>query len=121
VIWQEDGTALLEVDDRPVMRFSITFDVQATPVDLPNEPEGEPYHATWGTVPAGYFVIAPNGEWYEVLETRAAGNQQIVTLPLGTWARRADGRVTACRGSKFSEVADALEVLGGGRIMQDPA
>jgi hypothetical protein len=119
VSWGQDGTARLEVDDEPVLRFSIAFDIQV--VDPPNEPTGEPYPATWGTVPAGYFVIAPDGTAYEVRETRATGDQQMVTLPQGTWARPATGPVTVRRGSKFSEVAEALAALGGGRIMKDPS
>lgn len=83
----------------------------------PNVPTGDDERKPWRQVPAGSFVLAPNGEWYEVTNTREVDEDtQEVTLLVngkeGTFPRDKHAPVTFRAGSKFVELHDALNVLG---------
>ena len=79
-----------------------------------------PMPLTWGQVPAGWEVLAPNGQWYTVVGTRyvAATGMQMVTMLGKEWARDPDGPVTARPG-----VPDATDVaiaaLGYPDVLED--
>lgn len=79
-----------------------------------------PRPLTWGTVPAGWEVQAPDGKWYRVTATGAAGRAgwQRVVLEVGTWDRAADGPVTA-RPSATNPTDVALAALGFPEILED--
>jgi hypothetical protein len=78
---------------------------------------------TWGTVPAGWYVKAPDGQWYRVVLTMAGHpGQQHVTLDIGgadhEWSRKAQIPVTACPGPPNATDA-AIEALGFPQILED--
>ena|SRR6186713_258448 len=76
---------------------------------------------TWGTVPAGWYVKAPDGQWYGITAThyRETTGQQYVTMgALGTWTRDPQGPVTACPGPPNATDA-AIEALGFPRVLED--
>lgn len=78
-----------------------------------------PVSLAWGQVPAGWEVLAPNGQWYAVDRTwRTAGGTQAVIMLGKTWQRDPDGPVTARPG-----VPDATDVaiaaLGYPDVLED--
>lgn len=79
----------------------------------------EPRSLTWGTVPAGWEVRAPDGRWYRVIATHRADPWQMVTMD-GIDARRRDpeGPVTA-RPSATNPTDVALAALGFPEILED--
>ena len=112
--WQDDGTAVLEMEYRPVMR--LTVGIETTIVEHvtagPRTDLARPM--TWGTVPAGWYVQAPTG-WFRVISTVLRGMTQSVALELGNgahseWPRNPHGAVTACPGPP-NATDDATEVL----------
>lgn len=83
----------------------------------PNVPAGDEERKPWRQVPAGSFVLAPNGEWYEVTNTREVDEEtQEVTLRVSgkeaPFPRDKHALVTFRYGSKYLELRDALVVLG---------
>jgi hypothetical protein len=88
------------------------------------EPTGPIERKAWWAIPAGWFVQAPSGAWYEVVATRQKENLQSVTMLVNgvksTWDRPADALVPCRRGTLVTEVSEALTVLGeGARIIED--
>jgi hypothetical protein len=107
--------------------LSVTFEQE---YPIPGFPEVTPgprteqaRPMTWGTVPAGWYVQAPDGRWYRVVQTMSpVHTMQRVTLDIaGThreWDRAAAGPVTACPGPP-NVTDDALKVLGYPEILED--
>lgn len=123
--WQEDGTAVVEVDSDEVMRVQVEITVSAADyVDAVNKPTGFVITRTWATVPAGWFVQSPKG-WFEVIASRRDGDQQMVTLSTtsgqqGTWPRPPDAEVKVRRGTLADVVLDtAMDALGSGTTILD--
>lgn len=75
---------------------------------------------TWGQVPAGWYVQAPGGKWYEVTSTRQTPGHgaQIVNMAGGTFSRDPVGLVTACPGPPNATDA-AIEALGYPQVLED--
>ena len=127
--WQDDGTAVLEVDARPVMRMSFCVGITATEYQdaAKNEPTGDVFPAPWRGIPAGWFVQAPNGSWYEVVATKATYEHvQTVTMMVNgvpaTWARPAKDEVPCRRGTLTRERDEALSLFGENTsILEDEA
>jgi hypothetical protein len=90
-----------------------------------NEPTGPITKRAWSAIPAGWFVQAPNGAWYEVVATSGmTGAMQDVTIIVNgveaTHPRPASSLVPARRGTLVTEVSDALDALGeGARVVED--
>lgn len=79
----------------------------------------KPRQLTWGQVPAGWSVLAPDGRWYEVTATHRTGTQQHVTLKnIGPHPRDPQGPVTARPGAGGATDA-ALSALGYPEILED--
>ena len=81
-----------------------------------NEPVGGTLDRTWATVPAGWFVQTPKGDWLEVTDTHLSGSHQFVGLRIGGkvshWNRPPAGPVKARKGSMSPTLRDeALESL----------
>lgn len=115
LVWLTDGTVQIEQDYQPIMR--IRYEVTATIVPLQYADRTVPL--TWGQVPAGWEVLAPNGQWYAVERTwRTAGGTQAVIMLGKTWQRDPAGPVTARPG-----VPDATDVaiaaLGYPDVLED--
>lgn len=99
--------------------------VAALPV---NAPTGFIVDRPWGEIPAGWFVKAPNGQWYEVLRTRLdRGIGQAVTLSVNgkevSRDRDPAAKVPTRRGSLHPEADAALDALGGAftvDVLDDP-
>lgn len=95
--------------------------------DLVNEPIGGTLDRTWGTVPAGWFVQTPKGDWLEVDYTLRSGAHQSVGLRIGgkvaTFPRDPAGPVKARRGSLSprdrDEALDSLEEAFTTAILRD--
>jgi hypothetical protein len=76
---------------------------------------------TWGTVPAGWYVKAPDGKWFRVVSTYVTRAKQLVTLAdAGSWHRDPHGPVTACPGPS-NATDSAIEALGFPQILEDGA
>lgn len=94
----------------------------------PNQPTGFIVDRPWGEIPAGWFVKAPNGQWYEVIGTAFRDARQWVTtrLPGGTdytGSRDPAAKVPTRRGSLHPEADAALDALGGAftvDVLDDP-
>jgi hypothetical protein len=77
-----------------------------------NEPTGFILTRTWATVPAGWFVKAPNGSWLEVGKTSFIGSTgtQMVSLRVGedfhAFPRDPSGEVKVKRGTWSPVVRD---------------
>lgn len=87
----------------------------------PGPRTGEARPMTWGTVPAGWYVRAPGGEWFRVVSSHMNENrgEQFVTLDgAGSWHRAPDGPVTACPGARTATDA-AIAALGFPGILED--
>jgi hypothetical protein len=126
VRWQDDGTAVVEVDGDEVMRVQV--EVTASVVDYVNavnKPTGFVGKRTWARVPAGWFVRTPKGDtWFEVLATRREGDKQMVTLDVagqrGTYPRDPDETVVIRRGTLADAAMDAaVDALGDAAILED--
>lgn len=123
--WQDDGTAVLEMKDRPVMRLTVASAVTALEYVQAGPRTDQARQMTWGTVPAGWYVQVPRtGEWYQVTQTRMrdAGIGQEVTMLIAgqrfTHPRDPNGTVTACPGPPNATDA-AIEALGFPEILED--
>ena len=122
--WQEDGTAVVEVDTDEVMRVQVEITVSALDyVDATNKATGFVITRTWATVPAGWFVQSPKG-WFEVIASRRDGDRQMVTLAAGgqqgTFPRDPDAEVKVRRGTLADVDLDtAMAVLGEGAVIID--
>lgn len=70
---------------------------------------------TWGQVPAGWEVLAPDGKWYRVEATNRGPvtGKQYITMLGKQWPRDPKAPVTA-RGS-----APAIEALGFPEVLED--
>lgn len=78
---------------------------------------------TWGTVPAGWYVQTPGGDWMLITHTATAGGDtQHVTMDVAghaaTFPRTAGASVIACPGPLTSTDA-ALSALGFPRVLED--
>ena len=90
----------------------------------PNQPTGFVLRRPWCSIPAGWFVKAPNGTRYEITKTRRDGDTQVVTMLVnGTEATfpRVPGQVVWCqRGTRHTVVSDAVDLFGeGAEIRED--
>lgn len=69
----------------------------------PNKPTGFILRRTWATVPAGWFVQTPKGQWLEVGATHLQGDRQMVSIRVGdafqAFPRDPDQEVKARRGT----------------------
>ena len=76
---------------------------------------------TWGTVPAGWSVLAPDGQWYRIESTKRSklAGRQVVTMIGRMFTRDPDGAVTARPASAGDEMDQALENLGWPAILED--
>ena len=121
--WYEDGTAVVEVDGVPSLRVSVEITVH--PVEFENEenrPTGFILRRTWATVPAGWFVQTPKGQWLEVTSTyripeNPEGDRQMVSLfingKVAAFPRDPDQEVKARRGTLAPrDRDDALDLRG---------
>lgn len=116
--WYEDGTAVVEVDGVPSLRVSVEITVH--PVEFENEenrPTGFILRRTWATVPAGWFVQTPKGQWLEVGATHLQGDRQMVSIRVGdefkAFPRDPDQEVKARRGTLAPrDRDDALDLMG---------
>lgn len=79
----------------------------------------KPRTLTWGQVPAGWEVQAPDGRWYGVERTwRTATGTQAVIMLGRTWQRDPTGPVTARPGAPNPTDA-ALAALGWPQVLED--
>ena len=90
----------------------------------PNQPTGDIQTRPWSSIPAGWFVKAPGGAWYEILKTRRVADAQVVTILVngreGSFPYSADHRVVCRRGTRHTEVSDAVDLFGeGAEIRED--
>ncbi len=118
LVWQSDGTAIVRVDDEVVGRVEVEISARFVEhLDAVNEPIGGVMDRTWGTVPSGWFVQTPKGQWLEVGPTSLqAGGVQHVCLTIGgkavVFPRDPAGPVKARRGSLSPALRDdALSAL----------
>ena len=86
-------------------------------------PPREPVPLTWGQVPAGWEVLAPDGKWYRVEATRCDGmpgtvGVQTVTMLGKTWKRDPAAPVTARPGEANATDA-AIAALGYPQVLED--
>jgi hypothetical protein len=95
----------------------------------PNRPHGFVLTRKWCEVPAGWFVQAPNGAWFEVTssveedsETQRVG--LLINGKRGEYPRVRDAEVKVRKGSKYLAEATALEALrtsfGVAEILDSP-
>jgi len=121
----EDGTTVVELDNEVVMSVHLAVDVSMDKyVDAVNEPTGFVLKRTWSTVPAGWFVRTPKGDWIEVMSTTREGGQQMVTLDVSgqrkAWPRDPAGEVDVRRGTLVDKSMDeAITALGDVSILED--
>ena len=79
----------------------------------------QPRPLTWGQVPTGWEVQAPDGRWYAVEATRQTGHGTQAVMMLGkTWSRDPTGPVTARPGVP-NPTDDALAALGWPQVLED--
>lgn len=85
-----------------------------------NKPTGFILTRTWETVPAGWFVQTPKGDWLEVGKTSFIGSTgtQMVSIRVGeefkAFPRDPAGEVKVRRGTLSSAILnDALEAIEG--------
>lgn len=83
----------------------------------------EPRPLTWGQVPAGWEVQAPDGQWYRVTHTYQRGlsmpkGQRVTLEGLGAWDRDPAGPVTARPGASNPTDA-AIAAFGYPEILED--
>lgn len=130
VRWEADGTARLEVDGVPVVRANLGIEVSAVEWQKKTEnvPVGLTVSKTWGTVPVGWFVLAPDHSELEVVASEPGMRHQYVTLArdgvrVGAWPRDPAGRVLARRGSAVSETLNAVDTIvaafPGAHVIED--
>ena len=79
----------------------------------------QPRALTWGQVPAGWEVRAPDGRWYAVERTwrTATGTQGVIMLGK-TWQRDPTGPVMARPGAP-NPTDVALAALGWPQVLED--
>ena len=79
-----------------------------------------PHALTWGQVPAGWEVQAPNGQWYRMEATRYSDHarKQMVTMLGKEWSRDPASPVTARPGVPNPTDA-ALAALGWPQVLED--
>lgn len=122
--WQDDGTAVLEMEDRPVMRLMVGWEVGAVEYSEAGPRTDQARPMTWGTVPAGWYVQVPRtGEWFPVTRTcTPRPGVKEVTIDMSgepfTHPRDPQGSVTACPGPPNATDA-AIEALGFPEILED--
>lgn len=93
---------------RPLQDAVEAFQAACAPVPL-----------TWGQVPAGWEVLAPNGQWYAVEATRRTGHGTQAVMMLGkTWSRDPAGPVTARPGA-VDATDVAIAALGYPDVLED--
>lgn len=113
-------TKLYEVVGRTFMPY-----YPGAKTEDPNQPTGDTLRRPWAAIPAGWFVKAPNGTWYEILKTRRdEGVLQHVTMLVNgqesTWPRPIEQVVSCRRGTRHTEVSDAVDLFGeGAEIRED--
>jgi hypothetical protein len=115
----EDGTAEIEREtDAGFEQVRLTFGVAAVEVrpNEPNVPVGPEYLTPWEEIPAGSFIKAPNGQWYEIAASKDVGKMQHVTLrdtngKEGGFPRMKRQEVTMRAGSRNAELTKALDAL----------
>lgn len=80
----------------------------------------EPHPLTWGTVPAGWEVQAPDGKWYRLDGTRYSEHtgMQMVTMLGKEWSRLPRDPVTA-RPAHPDATDAAIAALGFPEILED--
>lgn len=122
LVWQTDGTAVVEVDDLPAMRVQVEIAVSAVEYEeaATNKPHGFILTRTWAEVPAGWFVQGPNGAWFEVVATRYEDGKQwvgmIVDGQRGEWPRDPNATVKVKRGTLTNDRDVALDSLRAARL-----
>lgn len=124
--WQDDGSVIgsviVSLDGEPVLQASVEITCSAVDyTNAQNLPTGVTLGRTWGTAPAGWFVLSPAGAWLEILATEWVGGghhgvgQQHVTLSVGgkrgTWKRDPFAPISVRKGSLTGELDAALEAL----------
>lgn len=79
-----------------------------------------PRALTWGQVPAGWEVQAPDGQWYRLETTRYSDHarKQMITMLGKEWSRDPAGPVTARPGVPNPTDA-ALAALGWPQVLED--
>lgn len=106
-----------------LFEFEQEHPVPGVPEVVPGPRTGEARQLTWGTVPAGWYVRTPHGEWMLITATHkwgGTGEQHVTMGSVGTWPRDPNGPVTACPGPSNATDA-AIEALGFPRILEDGA
>lgn len=103
--WQDDGTVIVKLNDEPVGRLRVEITTSfVESLDATNEPTGFRLRRTWATVPSGWFVQTPKGDWLEVGRTsfEDSTGKQLVSLRFGevfkVFPRDPDQEVLARRG-----------------------
>lgn len=123
--WMDDGTVNVEHDGEVILTARIRVEAEWVPVA--NEPIGGTLDRTWSTVPAGWFVQTPKGDWLEVTDTHLSGAHQFVGLRINGevshWNRPPAGPVKARKGSLSpalrDDALDSLESAFRVAIVQD--
>jgi len=123
--WQDDGTVIVEHEGQALMRAQITVTVD--PVIEVNKPTGFILTRTWATLPAGWFVQTPKGDWLEVTDTHLSGDRQFVGLRIkgevSHWHRDPDQEVKARRGTLSprdrDDALDAIESAFTTAVLRD--
>jgi hypothetical protein len=82
----------------------------------PNVAVGPEFRTPWEEIPAGSFIKAPNGQWYEIADTKDLGKMQHVTLrdasgKEGGFPRMKRQEVTMRDGSRNADLRKALDAL----------
>jgi hypothetical protein len=110
------GTAEVFLDELEPLRRAVDAYQSARPT---NEPMTDmPMKLTWGQVPAGWFIQAPNNAWMEVLSSRRVGPLQAVAFKSLEKSFKASDPVRVCPGSTFMHLPHVA--LGFPDVLDDP-
>lgn len=119
LVWEAPDVCLVELDGEPTVRLRVAVTAEVLEyAEERNEPTGFILTRTWETVPAGWFVKTPKGDWLEVTDTHRSGDRQFVGLRINGhvshWHRDPEVEVKARRGTLSSAILnDALEAIEG--------
>jgi hypothetical protein len=126
VAWyQSKSNRVDEVDcENDLYRAVAAYQAKIESMEPPGPRADQARPMTWSTVPAGWYVKAPDGRWYEVIATRSMSSSQLVTMSIAgrhlANGRDPEGPVTACPGPPNATDA-AIEALGFPQILEDGA
>jgi hypothetical protein len=102
-------------------RFPVTWEPEKNQPEK-NEPTGPVEHRPWTEIPAGWFVQAPNREWYEVVSTKRmpAAQKVVLRMPDGRELETArQAQKVPCRAGTTSVPWETMRDVLGAEILED--